>query len=109
MLWGGELQGRRRNPAGASLCSSTPARTGLHFLDGVPVEACSAGGARYDRPLVFRMIAPSTTRSKNAIANGGSPRYSPHASKSMFATNAVDRPLRALISLYSKLAAWGDS
>src|SRR5271166_2748125 len=55
------------------------------------------------------MVAPSTIRSRNAIASGGSPRYSPHFSKSMFVTNAVDRSPRTLISLYNKLAAWGDS
>ena len=56
--------------------------------------------ARYDLPLIFTMIAPSTIRSRNAIASGGSPRYSPHASKSMFVTSAVERcGLRASITL----------
>src|SRR5439155_26954097 len=87
----------------------TPAVTEVHSFDRLLAEACSARWARYDLPWIFRMIAPSTIRSKNAIASGGSPRYSPHAGKSMFVTNAVDRPLRTLISLYSKLAAWGDS
>ena len=49
--------------------------------------ARSARCARYDLPLIFTMIAPSTIRSRNAIASGGSPRYSPHASKSMFVTS----------------------
>ena len=66
--------------------------------------------ARYDLPAIFRMIAPSTIRSKSAIASGGSPRYSPHASKSMFVTNAVERcSVRASTTLYSKLAACGAS
>ena len=55
----------------------------------------AAGGfltrwARYDLPRIFSRMAPSTTRSKKAIANGGSPRYSVHASKSMFVTKAVE-------------------
>jgi hypothetical protein len=39
---------------------------------------------------IFIRRAPSTTRSKKAIANGGSPRYSPHDSKSMLVTKAVE-------------------
>ena len=30
--------------------------------------------ARYDFPLIFSMMDPSTTRSRNAVASGGSPR-----------------------------------
>src|SRR4051812_1248660 len=48
----------------------------------LPGDAPWARCARYDLPLIFTMIAPSTIRSRNAIASGGSPRYSPHASKS---------------------------
>ena len=71
-----------------------------------PGDAGCARWARYDLPLIFTMIAPSTIRSRNAIASGGSLRYSSHASKSMFVTSAVERcGLRALISLESKLAA----
>src|SRR5580658_7626367 len=55
------------------------------------------------------MAAPSTTQFRDAMASGGSPRYSPHFSKSTFVTRAVDRSSRTLISLNSKLAAWGDS
>ena len=73
----------------------------VYLLERFAEDACCARWARYDLPLILRMIAPSTIRSKNAIANGGSPRYSPQASKSMFVTNAVDRQVRALISLGS--------
>src|ERR1700722_7559276 len=43
--------------------------------------ALAARCARYDLPLIFTMIAPSTTRSRKAIASGGSPREGPPASK----------------------------
>jgi hypothetical protein len=36
--------------------------------------------ARYDLPRIFSRMAPSTTRSRKAIAKGGSPRYSLQAS-----------------------------
>src|SRR5512140_171023 len=39
--------------------------------------------------LIFRRMAPSTMRSRKAIARGGSPRYSLHASKSIFVARAV--------------------
>src|SRR5438552_1984228 len=43
-------------------------------------------------------------------ASGGSPRYSPHTSKSMVVTKAVARCwLRASMILYHKLAACGAS
>src|SRR5688500_4673538 len=48
-------------------------------------------GARYDFPLTLRIIAPSTSRSRKAIARGPSERYSPHLSKSTFVTSAVER------------------
>src|SRR5262249_14872376 len=85
---------------GGSRWPSAP--DGFPLLDGNACARC----ARYDLPLIFTMIAPSTSRSRIAIASGASPRYSPHASKSMFVTSAVERfGLRASISLYSKLAA----
>ena len=46
--------------------------------------------------MSFRITAPSTRRSRKALASGGSPRYSAHAAKSMFVANAVERrPVRA--------------
>jgi hypothetical protein len=52
--------------------------------------------ARYDLPRIFSRMAPSTIRSKKAMASGGSPRYSLQASKSMLVARAVERfPLRA--------------
>ena len=46
--------------------------------------------ARYDWPLIVRMIAPSTMRSRKAMATGPSGRYSPHFSKSTLVASAVD-------------------
>ncbi len=81
----------------------------IHFLGVLRSDARSARCARYDLPLIFRMAAPSTIRSMNAVASGGSPRYSPHLSKSTFVTSAVERSPRALISFHHQLAACGDS
>jgi hypothetical protein len=50
-----------------------------------------AFSARSDLPLSLRMMAPSTRRSRKAMASGPSERYSPHFSKSTFVTRAVDR------------------
>src|ERR1051326_5484188 len=99
----------RTGRAGVDDRRPTPGPNDLHFLGGLRSDARSARCARYDLPLIFRMAAPSTIRSRNAMASGGSPRYSPQFSKSTFVTRAVDRSSRTLISLYNKIAAWGDS
>jgi hypothetical protein len=81
----------------------------IHFWGRLAAEARSARCARYDLPLIFMMFAPSTIRSRNAMASGGSPGHSHHFSKSMFVIKAVDLSSRTLISLYNMLAAWGGS
>ena len=59
--------------------------------------------ARYDFPRMFSRTARSTTRSSRAIASGASPRYSPHASNSIFVPSAVDDlPFRAAMTLKSR-------
>ena len=59
--------------------------------------------ARYDFPRMFSRTARSTTRSSRAIASGASPRYSPHASNSIFVLSAVDDlPFRAAMTLKSR-------
>ena len=78
---------------GAGHRGLTPAQPALHFVNTAPAAARSARCARYERLLVFRTIAPSTTRSKNAIASGGSPRYSPHDSFGRWGQDAGVRTL----------------
>ncbi len=62
------------------LATGEEARGEVRVQRGVQVvgDAVGLAGlarcARYDFPLIFRMMAPSTTRSRNAVASGGSPR-----------------------------------
>ena len=67
------------------------ARHGSYAASALAAGGFLARWARYDLPRIFRRIAPSTMRSRKAIAKGGSPRYSLHASKSMFVARAVER------------------
>jgi hypothetical protein len=68
-----------------------PSEPGEVSRDRRQARGHDAGDIQDDWPLIFRMMAPSTMRSRKAIAHGGSPRYSPQASKSMLVTSAVDR------------------
>ena len=61
------------------------------FSQTGPFSPPSACGALQGLPLTLRMIAPSTRRSRKAIAKGPSERYSPHLSKSTLVTSAVER------------------
>src|SRR5215831_5110087 len=78
VLWGERFADvAKTDRAGTGQCCPKPAPAAFHFRDRCWAEACSARWARYDFPWVFRISAPSTIRSQNAIASGGSPRYSP--------------------------------
>src|SRR3982751_2782348 len=73
-----------------TLWPSAGAPQGHCVYDGLSSEGFTCG-ARKDLPLTFRMMAPSTSRSRKAIASGPSERYSPHLSKSTLVTSAVER------------------
>ena len=69
-----------------------PRHAGVYGAEGFGLASMRrARWARYDLPSSFNTMAPSTTRSRKAMASGGSPRYSSQVSKSTLVTSAVLR------------------